>query len=32
MGGRLENALKTSLTQENREQLAEYGNIVVMDC
>jgi len=32
VGGRLENALKTSLTQENREQLAEYGNIVVMDC
>jgi len=31
-GGRLENALRTNLTPENREQLVEYGNISVMDC
>ena len=31
-GGRLEHALRTSLKAENREQLAKYGNMLVMDC
>ncbi len=31
-GGRLEHALRTSLNAENREQLAKYGNMLVMDC
>lgn len=31
-GGRLEHALRTSLTAENRGQLAKYGNMLVMDC
>jgi hypothetical protein len=31
-GGRLEHALRTSLTAENREQLVKYGNMLVTDC
>lgn len=31
VGGRLEHTLRTSLTAENREQLAEYGNMLVTD-
>ena len=30
-GSRLEHALRTSLTTENREQMAKYGNMLVMD-
>ncbi len=31
-GGRLEHALRTSVTGENRRQLTEYGNLLVMGC
>ena len=31
-GGRLEYVLKTKLTRENREQLIEYGKILIGGC
>jgi len=31
-GGRLEYVLKTKLTQENREQLIEYGKTLIGGC
>jgi predicted RNA-binding protein YlxR (DUF448 family) len=31
-GDRLERALRTAITRESREQLAEYGNNLIVDC
>ncbi len=31
-GGHLERALRTVITRESRDQLAEYGNNLIVDC